>query len=537
MFGMKCLVQMVLAVTLALLVSCSSNDDLRWALTGKQAAEDDIVDPHDDGPGNDSGSGMEIGPAQDDGLPDIICIPNCGNKWCGDDDGCQEKCIRCPEKSTCNLQTWVCDCLGSWCGSNCCLSGQTCGEGDTCQDCQSSCIGKECGNDGCGGSCGTCEASKCAGLTWTSEKMCVSGACSGGGETHDCDDGNMCTTDTCDPVTGCSNVLTGTMEFCNGEDDDCDGQTDEENAFGCVNYWYDFDMDGFGIGQTAKCLCAASGKYTAEFSGDCDDKDKDVNPATAEVCDGKDNDCDPATEDLDASTSIFGQKSCCHCSGVNCKWENVPNCENQDGIVVLKTSCDPSSVYYQLSSECAEDGYGDAKDNDCDGTTDEFCFCLCEFACSCWTEGESVICSVQSCYIPTRPCNEDCQTGTQTCNCGCPNSCSGSGQYFDKGIWSYCKKAGEPVDNKPSPEYCDGKDNDCDGLTDELGKILCGIGECRIEIPYCISGVLQNCYDYAYDKATTEVCDGKDNDCDGKTDENPMDLCPDGKTCLSGQCS
>jgi hypothetical protein len=56
----------------------------------------------------------------------------------------------------------------------------------------------------------------------------------------------------------------------------------------------------------------------------------------------------------------------------------------------------------------------------------------------------------------------------------------------------------------PSTEVCDGKDNDCDGATDE-GSV-CG-STCT---------------------PTTEVCDGKDNNCNGQTDENNV--------CASNTC-
>jgi len=67
-------------------------------------------------------------------------------------------------------------------------------------------------------------------------------------------------------------------------------------------------------------------------------------------------------------------------------------------------------------------------------------------------------------------------------------------------------------------EICDLEDNDCDGLTDELGTLTCGYGECRHTVTICEDGV-ENVVD-PYDGAEPEVCDGLDNDCDNKTDEN-----------------
>ena len=45
------------------------------------------------------------------------------------------------------------------------------------------------------------------------------------------------------------------VEVCDGvEDEDCDGQTDEEDAVGCTNRWYDADGDEFE--RLARAACA-----------------------------------------------------------------------------------------------------------------------------------------------------------------------------------------------------------------------------------------------------------------------------------------
>lgn len=94
-----------------------------------------------------------------------------------------------------------------------------------CGACVPDCAGKECGSDGCGGSCGSCptgthcENGRC--VCDLDECTAAQSYCAGGIYHHcvedpsgcghwvneDCNDGNPCTIDSCDPVQGCTHTL------------------------------------------------------------------------------------------------------------------------------------------------------------------------------------------------------------------------------------------------------------------------------------------------------------------------------------------
>ncbi len=81
----------------------------------------------------------EVGPYTLDVRFVAGCVPNCDGKFCGD-DGCGGTCGSCTDGLVCN-------------GSGRCSS----------PTCVPQCNGRKCGGDGCGGTCGTCEAgSYCA---------------------------------------------------------------------------------------------------------------------------------------------------------------------------------------------------------------------------------------------------------------------------------------------------------------------------------------------------------------------------------------
>ena len=86
------------------------------------------------------------------------------------------------------------------------------------------------------------------------------------------------------------------QEVCDVVDNDCNGETDEgEDLPGCVAHYFDGDEDGYGINQSI-CICYPQAPYLATEKDDCADDDNTVNPGAPEVCDGKDNNCDNETD-------------------------------------------------------------------------------------------------------------------------------------------------------------------------------------------------------------------------------------------------
>ena len=91
-------------------------------------------------------------------------------------------------------------------------------------------------------------------------------------------------------------VSPDTYERCNGVDDDCDGEIDEDLE---LPTWYpDTDTDGYGTSTGAVSACTRPDGHVPR-AGDCDDTSDTVHPAAPERCDdGVDNDCDGTTDNI-----------------------------------------------------------------------------------------------------------------------------------------------------------------------------------------------------------------------------------------------
>ena len=123
-------------------------------------------------------------------------------------------------------------------------------------------------------------------------------------DTEDCspdsDGDGFCESD-CDDAD--ASVHPGAAETCDGLDEDCDGEIDEDAG----PTWY-LDEDGDGYGGEAVVSCEAPAAY-ADNGADCDDTDETVYPGAEELSDGQDNDCDDevdegVTQEEDLSVSV-----------------------------------------------------------------------------------------------------------------------------------------------------------------------------------------------------------------------------------------
>jgi hypothetical protein len=101
--------------------------------------------------------------------------------------------------------------------------------------------------------------------------------------------------------------------------------------------------------------------------------------------------------------------------------------------------------------------------------------------------------------------------------------CSGSRKQCVGGKWQDCTAA----DYGPNygAEICDGLDNNCDGTVDPGCECISGttkecgtdIGECRKGIQRCMNGAWESCEGGVW--PAREICDGRDNDCNGLIDD------------------
>lgn len=90
-------------------------------------------------------------------------------------------------------------------------------------------------------------------------------------------------------------------EWCDGVDNNCNGQTDE--AAPLQRFYRDIDQDGFGDSDENVQDCAPITGFS-ELRGDCDDQDAQVHPGADDTDgDGQDSDCG-GTEDADPSLGL-----------------------------------------------------------------------------------------------------------------------------------------------------------------------------------------------------------------------------------------
>jgi hypothetical protein len=261
---------------------------------------------------------------------------------------------------------------------------------------------------------------------------------------------------------------------CRSGDLDCDGDVELSDLMILADQWLVLtvdqtacpDIDGDGYGRPGSHCCPYCQR-------DCDDANANVHPGATEICNnGRDDDCDGATDCADSQCACadadgdgFGATAslCCPFAGIDCNDSN-PNV-NPGATEVCTNGVD---------DDC--DGLIDCNDPNCDADYDNDGYC----------------------DVPG-PC---CQFAEADCN------------DHDAAV------------HPGAAEVCDdGKDNDCDGLTDcDDSDCLCADGDSDgygNPPGVCCSypGTDCNDSDSQVNPGATEICDnGKDDDCDGATD-------------------
>jgi len=298
-------------------------------------------------------------------------------------------------------------------------------------------------------------------------------------------------------------------EICDGEDNDCDGETDE-GEYPCSTEC----GDGIAI-----CLNGVLSYCNAETPEE-------------EICDGIDNNCNGEIDE--------GQLNKCG----NCGLEPEEICDgidndcdgltDEDLLQECSTACEAGLEYcidgmWQCTATPPTIEICDGLDNDCDGQVDEELNCLCKAS----DVGKLI------------PCKEKplvCGEGYKTCECT-DETCTEFQLSECLAVCNWIPEVLEPTEvcdiylGKVKPEECNNHDDNCNQLVDEDLKLACYDGPVEtIEVGICKAGEIM-CHAGSwgnYDDSGVfidqlclgqiipepeDICNGADSNCDGKIDE------------------
>ena len=106
-----------------------------------------------------------------------------------------------------------------------------------------------------------------------------------------------------------STTWPGADELCDGIDNNCDEEVDEDTAVDAPTWYFDADFDGFAASDTTVVTCNQPSGYLSE-STDCADDNDVVYPGAPEICgDGVINDCDSTVTDAVDACGLGGEVS------------------------------------------------------------------------------------------------------------------------------------------------------------------------------------------------------------------------------------
>ncbi len=366
--------------------------------------------------------------------------------------------------------------------------------------------------------------------------------------------------------TSCSGNRKGLGGSC-VKDSQCDSRLCVASQ--CVDPWGDFDGDGLS-NQEERMLHTNPASPDTDGDGIPDgqelgDSDHDgIIDALESAVNDQDEDClpdqfDPHNTKPDATSAQLARWMCNHkgVCGMGAGYIRA-YCKDK-GTKQAHVVCDFSKVPNFEETEHSCDGL----DNDCNGKTDEGFsldgvpvggLCQAPGVCGqgvveCNDTGDGVRCS-------SGPKGSQYKGGKEKCN-GLDDNCNGK---TDEGLTYNGLELGQPCagvgecgvgvvecgadgkvtcstnpngsDYQGKPEECDGLDDDCNGITDDVTDTKSLAAQCPImgvcaEYPDRVTATCKDGHvecDYSgvpgYAGTTEKACDGLDDDCDGRTDED-----------------
>ncbi len=325
----------------------------------------------------------------------------------------------------------------------------------------------------------------------------------------------------CDDSNGAA--YPGAVEYCNGQDDNCDGQVDEVGAVNPSTWYLDGDGDGYGSSSSTLSACSAPSGYVGN-STDCNDGAASINPGATEVCDSGnvDEDCDGLADDSDNSVSTTTKST---------GYQDADG-DTYGSASAALTRCDLPSSYVRNSTDCNDNNAAISPaatevcdssnvDEDCDGLTDD--------------ADSSVSAATKSTWYRDSDNDTYGNLSVTIARCDLPSG------YVSNS--TDCNDLVAAV-NPGATEICDSSnvDEDCDGLTDDAdssvntatrslwfrdadsdtyGSSASTISRCDLPSGYVADSTDCNDSSAVINPAATEICDSGsvDEDCDGLSDD------------------
>lgn len=179
-----------------------------------------------------------------------------------------------------------------------------------------------------------------------------------GTPTQDLDGDGIASDEDCDDNN--ANVSPSKPEICDGLDQDCDSEIDEDPTDAPA--WYtDADADTYGTGSPVYACEAPTG--TSGTLGDCDDANNNIHPGASEVCNEVDDNCNNSKDEGVESTFYLDDDG----DGFGNPTQPKDACEAPKDYVDNDDDCDDSEA--AINPEGTESCNG--LDDNCNTTIDE----------------------------------------------------------------------------------------------------------------------------------------------------------------------